>query len=168
MKTFEKWTWLSLEWDNTNPFPHHLLPLQIPPRLCPGEEGLISVCESLGRWYKHSSLGWMWQSCCQSGEGEQEAGKQPLERDLGVLVGSKFSLSQMSPSWTEKLILENKKHKFLFVWPLLHSCAHFKHLEHLRAARPWRCLWYAQHHSQIPCYLPVYRSTGKTSLTRLS
>lgn len=73
------------------------------------------MCESLGRGYKHNILGWMWQSHCQSGEGEQEAGEQPLERYLGILVGSMFNLSQQSPTWTEKQILENKKeHKFLF------------------------------------------------------
>lgn len=43
-------------------------------------------------------------------------GTRGLERDLGVLVVSKFNLSQQSPPWTEKLILENKKeHKFLFL-----------------------------------------------------
>lgn len=43
-------------------------------------------------------------------------GTRGLERELGVLVDSKFNLSQQSPTWTEKLIQENKKeHKFLFL-----------------------------------------------------
>lgn len=148
--TFNLSTWWSLEWDNTNPFLHHLLPLQTPPALCPGEEGLFSVCESLGGGYDHNILGWMGQNS-------------------GGPAWQQINLRQQPPTWAEKLILENKKeHKFLFLWPLLHSQAHFKHLEHCWAVKPWRCLWYAQHHSQIPRYFPVYRSTGKTSLTCLS